>query len=166
MARDLRWVRLINGFASLSTTTSSANLTPSTIPDFSTVTRIVGSVHFDYAPDRDPASSAAALIVAGIGVFTIPEAIDPANPNDFPSVFLWWRYQVVRAGFYGTYVDGLTPTSITVDFDVSGQRQVDSFSQSRLFIWARLVTPISGVGVTPTASIRWGLSTLYKLPEA
>lgn len=166
MARTPQWVRTINGFTSLTTTTQFLTLTPGSIPDFSTLTRMVGTLFFDYAPDRDPASSAAALIACGIGVFSVPAAVDPALPNSFPHIFTWWGYQVVRAGFYGTYTDGLTPGTNVVNIDVHGQRQVDSVSNSKLCIWARLVSPISGVGVTPTASLRIGLQHLYLLPEA
>lgn len=166
MARTFEWRRSITGISVLTTTTQFLALSAGDLPDFTTVTRMVGNAMFDYAPDRDPASSAAALIAAGIGTFSVPSAVDVALPNQFAVGWLWWRYQVVRTGFYGTYVDGLTPGTFNADFDVSGQRQIDSFSQTRLYFWSRLVSPIVGVGVTPTASIRLGVSVLYNLPEA
>lgn len=166
MARSYDWQRSITGISVLTTTTQSVALSPGDLPDFTTVTRIVGNAMFDYAPDRDPASSAAALIAVGIGTFSVPAAVDVALPNALSVGWLWWRYQVVRAGFYGTFVDGLTPGTFNADFDVSGQRQVDSFSATRLYLWARLVSPIVGVGGTPVASVRLGLSILYNLPDA
>ena len=166
MARTPRWVRSITGISVLTTTTQFIDLTPASIPDQSTCTRIVGNAMFDFAPDRDPAASPAALIAAGIGMFAVPAAIDVALPNDFPTVFMWWRYQVLRAANYGTYVDGFAPNSMTIDFDVAGQRRVDYAANYQLYLWARLVTPLVGVTGTPVASIRLGISHLYLLPEA
>lgn len=163
MARLFQWHRVLTGFSTLSTTTSSLAISSASLPDFTTITRVVGNVMFDYAPDRDPASTSAALMVFGLGTFSVPSAVDVANPDQLAVGWLYWRYQVVRAGFYGTYTDGLTPNMITVDFDVSGQRQIDSFSQTRLYIWAKTVNAIASPSV---ASLRVGLSVLYKLPEA
>lgn len=163
MARSPFWWTTINGFNSITTTTSFLTLSPTTIPEGATLTRIVGQMHFDFAPDPNDTSSPAALIVAALGVFSVPEAIDPANPNDFPHVFLWWRYQVVRAHQIGISGAIFTPRSTTVDLDVHGQRQMSVASSSRLRLWVKLITPLTGSS-TPVASLRFGLRHLYLNP--
>src|SRR3546814_6254219 len=74
MARAVRQVRTFSGFTTLTQTTQSVNLTPFNMPDNSTLTRLEGSVHWDFAPQTDTSTTAAALMVFGFGCFTVPRS--------------------------------------------------------------------------------------------
>src|SRR3546814_11764609 len=102
MARAVRQVRTFSGFTTLTQTTQSVNLTPFNMPDNSTLTRLEGSVHWDFAPQTDTSTTAAALMVLGFGCFTVPAVVDVGNPNNNPNIWLRRRYHVLRANVIGT----------------------------------------------------------------
>lgn len=161
MARAVRQVRAFSGFTTLTQTTQRVNLTPFNMPNNSTITRLEGSVHWDFAPQTDTSTTAAALMVLGFAVVSTPELVDVGTPNNFDNRWLWWRYEVLRANVIGTQAGDFSPASYTETFDVHGQRLIVPLLDQTLYAFARLIAPVTSPAV---ASIRFGTTAMYLLP--
>lgn len=159
MARAIQQVRNLTELNALDTTTDSRVLTPSDVPDNSTITRLVGNLYLEYIPASG--SAARALIAIGLGVTDDAGAVDVALPNSHPDIWLGWWYQplLLRTGGSSGLIQ--KPTSQNLPFDLHGQRVVNETTGMQLRLFARLVAAI-GAGAI---SVKIGLTHFYKLPE-
>lgn len=158
VARAIQQVRTLTGFSALTTATQSVLLEPGTVPDGSTVTRLVGSFQLEYLPAAG--SAARALIVLGLAVTDSPGTVDVALPNSQPTIWLGWWYQPLMLNLRGSAGTTQVPTERVVDFDVHGQRITSETSGMQLRLFGRLVSTITA----GTAAVRIGLTQFYKLP--
>lgn len=161
MARPVRQSRTHTGFAALTGVTQFLELTPSDLPAGSTLTRCVGTFATHSVPDADD-SAMRILFVVGLGVTDTPATIDVSNPNTQPAIWLWWNEIAVT--MQEQWIDSTTmrqvPTARYIDFDVSGQRQVDVATGKTLHLFARLFgDPLGG-----SHTVRLSLAEFYLLP--
>lgn len=159
MARAIQQSRSLTGFSALTTTTQDLTVTPSGLPDGSTVTRVVGNTVLEYMPAAGSAERA--LIVVGLAVIDDAVTLDVALPNSNPDVWLWWWYQPLLLNHGGSAGTTLIARDLSVPFDVHGQRILTPSAGVHLRFFSRLVSPITA----GTASIRIGLVSFFKLPE-
>lgn len=89
MPRERTWIAQTGGFGSISTTVQSAQLLPVTVPQGSTLQRIVGWASWTFYGDTSSPRTRAAGI--GIRLDNLSVAPTVSNANAGPEIWPWFR---------------------------------------------------------------------------